>query len=139
MYPRIIWGQAVGNHHNVQEHDSPATGRIPRRWYISLTVSVLTRLYSHLTTCHLHWPCLRDKNSEYGLEGTCTTVGKAITAGRRALMFLRGMRELVFCIVKCWSRKHCANKLYFQVTFSTFFYDATVEYINYQITPHLAL
>ena len=62
---------------------------------------------------HLHWPCLRDKNSEYGLEGTCITVARAITAGRRVLMFLRGMRELVFCIVKCWSRKHCANKLYF--------------------------
>ena len=64
--------------------------------HISLTVSVLTLLYSHLTTFHLHWPCLRDKNSEYGLEGTCTTVGRAITAGRRALMFLRGMRELGF-------------------------------------------
>ena len=26
--------------------------------HTSLTVSVLTLLYSHVTTCHLHWPCL---------------------------------------------------------------------------------
>ena len=81
--------------------------------HTSLTVSVLTLLYSRVTTCHLHWPCLRDKNSKYGLDGTYTTVARAITAGRRALMFLRGMRELVFCMVKCWCLNHCAKKLYF--------------------------
>ena len=64
-----------------------------------LTVSVLTLLYSPVTMCHLHWPCLRNKNSEYGLDGTYTTVERTITAGRRAFMFLRGMGELVFCIV----------------------------------------
>ena len=88
--------------------------------HTSLTMSVLTLLYSHVTTFHLHWPCLRDKNPEYGLDGTYTTVARAITAGRRALMFLRGMRKLVFCIVQCWCLKHYAKKLYF--------YDATMKY-----------
>ena len=88
--------------------------------HTSLTMSVLTLLYSHVTTCHLHWPRLRDKNPEYGLDGTYTTVARAITAGRRALMFLRGIRKLVFCIVQCWCLKYYAKKLYF--------YDATMKY-----------
>ena len=33
MYPWLVWGQAVGNHHNVQEKDSSATRRIPWRWH----------------------------------------------------------------------------------------------------------
>ena len=94
--------------------------------HTSLTMSVLTLLYSHVTTCHLHWPCLRDKNPEYGLDGTYTTVARAITAGRRALMFLRGMRKLVFCIVQCWCLKYYAKKLYF--------YDATIK--SHHISPY---
>lgn len=62
--------------------------------HTSSTKSVLTLLFFNSTTFLLLWPCLLGKNSKYGLVETCTTVARALTAARRALTVMRGMREL---------------------------------------------